>query len=90
MTTPTVLQSNTFYEQLKTCKDLDLRDSRGKIHPLAFVLIGVMIALCRNRDGVLSSIHRSMKHTHIELCKYLQEADILAVSRAQLPLILKK
>lgn len=90
MTTPTVLQSNTFYEQLKTCKDLDLRDSRGKVHSLAFVLIGVMVALCRNRDGVLSSIHRSMTHTHTALCQHLQEVDILVVSRAQLPLILKK
>lgn len=90
MTTPIVLQSNTFYEELKMCKELDLRDNRGKIHSLAFVLLGVMIALCRNRDGILSSVHRSMIHTHAELCQHLQQATILVVSRAQLPLILKK
>jgi len=90
MKTPIPSQSNTFYEQLKMCKNLDLRDPRGKTHSLAFVLLGVMIALCRNRDGVLSSIHRSMIHTHSVLCKHIQEVNLSVVSRAQLPLILKK
>jgi hypothetical protein len=83
-------QSTTFYEQIKNCKDLDLRDERGKKHPLPIILIGVMIAILRNRDGVLSSIHRSMKSTYGTLCIHLQEDTQRVVSRAQLPLILKK
>ena len=90
MDTPIDLQSTTFYEQIKMCKNLDLRDSRGKIHCLAFVLLGVMIGLFRNRDGNLSSIHRSMLNTHKELCNYIQLEGVCVVSRAQLPLILKK
>jgi predicted transposase YbfD/YdcC len=85
MNTPIVAQSNTFYEQIKNCQGLDLRDNRGKIHSLEFVLLGVIIALYRNRDGVLSSIHRSMVNMHDALCR-----DIVPVSRAQLPIILKK
>ena len=65
-------QSNTFYEQLKDCKKLDLRDNRGKTHCIGLVLVGVLIGLCRNRDGVLSSIHRSIRNTHSQLCHHLQ------------------
>lgn len=83
-------QSNTFYEQLKDCKELDLRDNRGKTHCIGLVLIGVLIGLCRNRDGVLSSIHRSVKNTHSQLCHYLQIEYSAPISRAQLPLVLKK
>lgn len=90
MNTPISLQSNTFYEQIKMCQNLDLRDARGKIHCLAFVLLGVMLSLYRNRDGNLSSIHRSMVNTHKELCSYMKLEGVLVVSRAQLPLILKK
>ena len=54
MSTPIPPQCNTFYEQIKMSRNLDLRDARGKIHSLAFVLLGVMLSLCRNRDGVLS------------------------------------
>ena len=90
MNTPIRVQCNTFYEQIKNCKDLDLRDNRGKRHSLAIVLIGVMIGLCRSRDGILSSIHRSMVNTHDALCVQMQLEHISVVSRAQLPLILKK
>ena len=90
MNTPIPLQSNTFYEQIKACANLDLRDERGKLHCLAFVLISLMIALCRNRDGVLSSIHRSMVNMHQALCFQLKQENISPVSRAQLPVILKK
>ena len=83
-------QSNTFYKQLKDCKELDLRDNRGKTHCIGLVLIGVLIGLCRNRDGVLSSIHRSIKNTHSQLCHYLQVEYGTPISRAQLPLVLKK
>ena len=90
MNTPIMLQSNTFYEQIKNCQGLDLRDNRGKIHSLEFVLIGVIIALYRNRDGVLSSIHRSMVNMHDALCRHIGKQDLVPVSRAQLPIILKK
>ena len=90
MNTPIPMQCNTFYEQIKTCPNLDLRDPRGKIHCLAFVLLGVIISLSRNRDGVLSSIHRSMVNTHKALCTHMKLDGLFVVSRAQLPLILKK
>lgn len=90
MNTPIAAQVSTFYEQIQSCKLLDLRDNRGKKHSLAFVLLSVMIAMYRNRDGILSSVHRSMQNTHVELCRYLQIEYAPPVSRAQLPLILKK
>ena len=90
MSTPISVQCTTFYEQIKQCKELDLRDERGKKHSLALVLIGVMIALLLNRDGVLSSLHRSLTHTHELLCVQVKEENKGSVSRAQLPLILKK
>ena len=83
-------QSTTFYEQLKNNKELDIRDNRGKTHCLGLVLLGVLIGLYRNRDGSLSSIHRSMLNTHKQLCAHLQIAYSNPVSRAQLPLILKR
>lgn len=90
MNTPIVAQGSTFYEQIKNCDLLDLRDNRGKKHSLGLVLLSVIIAMYRNRDGILSSIHRSIQNTHVELCKYLQIEYVRPVSRAQLPLILKK
>lgn len=90
MNTSIEVQYTSFYEHLKTAKNLDLRDPRGKIHDLHFVLLGVIIALIRNRDGVLSSIHRSMINTNEDLCRCLKIAPIKVVSRAQLPLVLKK
>src|SRR3989304_1081147 len=90
MNTSNVVQYNTFYEQIKNCQGLDLRDNRGKIHSLEFVLLGLILALNRNRDGVLSSLHRSMVNTHNDLCKYMNIQNVVPVSRAQLPLILKK
>jgi len=80
----------SFYEHIKNCEGLDLRDNRGKTQPLAIILIGIMIALLRNRDGVSSSIHRAITNTHQALCIHLNENDLAAISRAQLPLILKK
>ena len=90
MNTPIAAQCKTFYEQIKNCELLDLRDNRGKKHCLALVLLSVIIAMYRNRDGILSSVHRSMKNTHVELCAYLEIEYVQPVSRAQLPLILKK
>src|SRR4051812_2117820 len=90
MSTLLPAQSTTFYEALRNCKDLDLRDNRGKVHPVELVLMGVFIGLCRNRDGVLSSIHRSLKNTHSPLCRHLGIENTPPISRAQLPLVLKK
>lgn len=83
-------ECTSFYENIKTCENLDLRDARGKKHCLGFVLLGVLIGLCRNKDGNLSSIHRSIINTNTLLCNYLQIAITKPVSRAQLPIILKK
>src|SRR3954469_14409258 len=83
-------QSSTFFQALQQCKELDLRDNRGKVHRLEVMLMGVVIGLCRNRDGVLSAIHRSMVNTHAQLCSYLNIANSSPISRAQLPVVLKK
>jgi len=83
-------QSSTFYAVLQQCKGLDLRDNRGKVHRIEVVLMGVLIGLCRNRDGVLSAIHRSMVHTHSLLCSCLKIENSPPISRAQLAVVLKK
>ena len=83
-------QETTFYEELQKAKGLDLRDNRGKVHDLPFILLGVILGLLRKRDGNLSSIHRSMVNTHEKLCSLLQVKILRAVSRAQLPRILAK
>lgn len=83
-------QETTFYERLQNTEELDLRDNRGKRHDLAFILLGVLIGLLRNRDGHLSSIHRSMVNTHDQLCSHLSLKIEATVSRAQLPRILAK
>lgn len=43
MNTPIAALCNTFYEQIKNYPGLDLRDDRGKIHSLEFLLLGVII-----------------------------------------------
>jgi predicted transposase YbfD/YdcC len=89
MSTLPAAQCSTFYKALQNCEGLDLRDNRGKVHAVELVLIGVLIALCRNRDGVLSAIHRSIQNTHAQLCTHLGITAHPPVSRAQLPLVLK-
>ena len=84
------MQGTTFYEQLQNCPELDLRDRRGKIHNLAFVLLGLTLSLLRNRDGCLSSIHRSIENKNAELCSFLSIDYQLVISRSHLPVILKK
>ena len=64
-------QSKRFYEDLQMSPAIDLRDNRGKRHDLGLILLGVMLGLLRKRDGVLSSIHRSMCSTHAALCEAL-------------------
>ncbi len=84
------VQSSTFYEVLKNCEKLDLRDRRGKVHCIGLVLIGVINGLYRNRNGILSGIHRSVKNTYAPLCHYLGIENTVPISRAQLPVLLKK
>lgn len=72
------------------CPAIDLRDNRGKRHDLGLILLGVILGLLRKRDGVLSSIHRSICHTHEALCAALGVENHGVVSRSQLPLVLEK
>lgn len=83
-------QETTFYKELQNHQDLDLRDNRGKRLNLALVLLGVIIGLLRKRDGVLSSIHRSMKNNLVKLCSSLGIDNERVISRAHLPRILAK
>lgn len=57
---------------------------------MAFVLLGLCMALLRKRDGNLSSIHRSMQNKHSELCACLGIEGRQAVSRSHLPVLLGK
>lgn len=84
------MQSSTFYEALKNGKELDLPDRREKLHFIGLVLMRVFIDQHRNKDCFLSSTHRSIKNTHAQLCHYLGVESRPAVSRAQLPILLKK
>lgn len=84
------MQETTFYEQLQSCKELDLRDSRGNHLNLAYILVGLTIGLLRKRDGCLSSIHRSIKNKNKALCSFLNIDKQRVVSRSHLPTILKK
>ena len=54
------------------------------------VLIGVLIAIFRGRDGNLSSIHRSMTNTNDSLLIALKVEKQLVISRSHLPILLKK
>jgi predicted transposase YbfD/YdcC len=84
-------KETSFYFKLQNLAGLDLRDNRGKTHDLAFVLLGLSIALLRKRDGNLSSLHRSMENKHQELCDFLGLCDSTEViSRSYLPVCLKK
>ncbi len=83
-------KSSSFYDLLQMSPDLNLRDNRGKRHNLSLILLGVVIALLRNRDGVLSSIHRSIKNTHEQLCLALEVDQERVISRSQLPVVLSK
>lgn len=83
-------QDTTFYLDLCNTPSLDLRDSRGLTLNLSIVLMGVTIALLRNKDGNLSRIHRSMKNTHNDLLDALGIDNEKVVSRSHLPVLLKK
>lgn len=83
-------KETTFYEEIRTNTALDLRDNRGKYHNLGLVLLGLILGLLRNRDGCLSSLHRSMENTHSRLCLFLGIEDQRVISRSHLPKLLKK
>lgn len=83
-------QETTFYEDLQKCEDIDLRDNRGKRLDLGLVLLGVILAMLRYRDGTLSSIHRSMVNNQAKLCEALGIDNKRVVSRSHLPRILTK
>ena len=87
---PCQKNSRSFFEKLQNADGLDLRDSRGKRHDLAVVLVGVTLAILSNRDGNLSSIQRHLKNHYEKLATVLGVAHKRAVSRSQLPLILEK
>ena len=83
-------KETTFYEQIQNCPNLDLRDNQGKRLNLSFILLCLTISLLRNRDGNLSSIHRSMENKNEELCYFLGIEEQKIVSRSHLPKILNK
>lgn len=83
-------KGTTFFELLKNELDLDRRDNRGKKHCVSLVVIGLIIGLFCCRDGNLSSIHRCLTNRHKAICNALGIEFKPAVSRAQLPIILKK
>ena len=84
-------KESSFYVQLQNLVGLGLRDCRGKTHNLAFVLLGLSIALLRKRDRNLSSLHRCMENKHQELCDFLELSEPIEVmSRSHLPVCLKK
>lgn len=83
-------KGTTFFEMIRNKEGLDLRDNRGKRHCFSVVIFGIIMALYRNRDGNLSSIHRCLTNKQAELCQALNIDYTPAVSRAQLPIILKK
>ena len=60
-------QDRAFFDLLNQQTELDQRDNRGKKHSLAFVLMGVVMALLAGRDGNLSAIQRHMK-TSVKPC----------------------
>ncbi len=78
------------FQLLDQTTDLDRRDERGKRHPLALVLTGLVAALCCGRDGNLSRLHRHMVNHFESLMEATQLADHKAISRAQLPILLAK
>ena len=55
--------------------------------------MGVMVSLFRNRDGNLSSMHRSMTNMHNDLLEALDidnRCMMKVVSRSHLPVLLSK
>lgn len=81
-------QDRAFFDLLNQQTDLDQRDNRGKKHSLAFVLMGVVMALLAGRDGNLSAIQRHMKNQYQALSLTLAIQATRVISRAHLPRLL--
>ena len=69
---------------------ITVRPCGGKVHSIALVLSGLVLAICCERDGNLSSLHRHMVNQFSPLCHLTQQEDQRLISRAQLPLLLAK
>lgn len=89
MHTLTQVQTNTLYFLLQNSA-LDMRDNRGKRHDVSYVFLSLLVALFRNRDGNLSSIHRSMVNKNRELSEALGLELMSVISRSHLPIFLQK
>ena len=87
---PCLAKTTTFFQLLDHSPALDGRDNRGKVHSIALVLSGLVLALCCRRDGKLSSLHRHMVNQFAPLCQLTQQLNKRPISRAQLPLLLAK
>jgi len=90
ITAPCQAKTTTFFQLLAQSPALDGRDNRGKVHSIALVLSGLVLALCCGRDGKLSSLHRHMVNHFQALCQLTQHSNQTPISRAQLPLLLAK
>lgn len=76
-----------YFETLQT--DLkDHRDPRGKLHNLAFVLCGVVIAILHGRKSP-SSIQRFLSNRHLELVEWTGFPSKSPISNAQLGRIVR-
>ena len=65
-------KTTTFFEALQNDTTLDLRDNRGKRHPmLSLILLEFVLGLLCNRDGKMSSIWRHMENHHTKLVQEL-------------------
>ena len=86
---PDLGQRNSFFAALQNSVELDLRDNRGKSHKMGLVLLGIIIALLRGKDGKMSSIHRSMEKKQSALCASLGIENEAVISRSHLPVFMK-
>jgi hypothetical protein len=75
---------------LENTPALDLRDSGGKKHSLAMVLMGLILALLSKRHGSLSSLHRHLKHHYGSLCQAVARSVFQPISRPHQPILLQK
>jgi predicted transposase YbfD/YdcC len=83
-------EETTFFDKLRSCPELDLRDKRGLRHEMAFNLYCLTLSLLRNRDGNLSSMHRCMVNNNSLVCQALKLDQQGVISRPHLPIFLSK
>ena len=84
---PCLAETTTFFQLIDQLPALDGRDNRGRVHSVALVLSGLVLALCCGQDGKLSSLHRHMINQFAPLCQLTQQLVKRPISRAQLPLL---